>query len=138
MKTTKKVLVLDDEGYMRNMLKDILEDAGYEMISCSNPSITAIRAYKADAIILDLKMSSENEKQGFDVLIHLWEDRECSIPVIIFSAFTNYNETKNDIREIEELYGHGRKVVASIHKKNGVEPLLQTLEDLFNIERLPA
>ena len=137
MNNEKRILILDDEGSIRELLKEVLEEAGYTVLSSSAPGITAIKAYKADVILLDLHMANSNEKQGLDVLTHLWEDQDLTIPIIIYSAYAGFEDTTDEIREIEELYGNGRKVYASINKGLGLAPLLDALEKLFGTVKLP-
>jgi CheY-like chemotaxis protein len=134
MNGKKKILVLDDEGSIRDLMDEVLQGIGYEVITADNPSLTAIRAYKADAIILDLHMEDRNEKLGLDVLIHLWEDTHNDIPVIIFSAYAGFQETRDEIDEIERLYGKGRRVYDCICKSDGIQSLLGSIETLFEVK----
>ena len=128
----RKILILDDEGSIRDLLKEVLEGAGYEVITSGNPGITAVRAYRADAIVLDLHMARSNEMHGLDVLIHLWEDKQLKIPILIFSAYAGFDETVKEIGEIEKTYGEGRRVHASVSKADGIDMLLSAIDSLFN------
>jgi CheY-like chemotaxis protein len=131
MEKKKKVLLLDDEGIIRDLLQEVLEGNGYEVITSGSPGVTAIKAYKAHAIVLDLHMSRSNEKEGLNVLIHLWKDEQFITPIIIFSAYAGFEETINEITKIEKNYGNGRKVFASISKADGIATFLKTINDLF-------
>jgi CheY-like chemotaxis protein len=56
--TRHAVLVVDDEPGMRETLRDILEDAGYDVESASDgpTAIESLRHRRADVIVMDVRM----------------------------------------------------------------------------------
>lgn len=127
----KKILVLDDEGCIRDLIHEVLQDVGFDVIKSENPGMAAVHVYKADLIILDLSMSNKGSTEGLDVLIHLWEDKLIKTPVIIYSAYADLTEIVNEVKEIEELYGEGRKVYECIPKSDGLMRLVKLVERLL-------
>jgi two-component system chemotaxis response regulator CheY len=80
-----RVLVVDDSFYMRTMLKNMLTDAGYNIIGEAADGETAIRLAREanpDLVTLDLILP---DNTGLDVLKGIHKDNP-SIRVIIVSA----------------------------------------------------
>ncbi len=80
-KTT--VLVVDDEDYVRELLRRILEEAGYAVVTAANggEALESLPGTKVDLILLDIKMPGLN---GFEVLKMIREQYD--IPVIMLTA----------------------------------------------------
>lgn len=84
-----KVLVVDDDAWMRSVLADLLPAEGYNVEEASSgPSaIRLAKEDRPDVVILDLAMP---EMSGLDVLRELKKDSVTNnIPVIIFSAYAS-------------------------------------------------
>jgi two-component system alkaline phosphatase synthesis response regulator PhoP len=82
----KKVLVIDDEPAMHQLLKVILEGDGFELVGPEEHGEAgdSIKRKKPDLIILDIMMP---EVDGFEILEGLKRDEETRrIPVIILSV----------------------------------------------------
>jgi two-component system chemotaxis response regulator CheY len=65
---SKKILMADDSAFMRNVLKNILENAGFSQFLEAENGVQAlemIKSEKPDLVLLDLIMP---EKGGVDVL----------------------------------------------------------------------
>jgi CheY-like chemotaxis protein len=79
----KKILVIDDEPSLHEMLRVILELGGYQVVG-NTPQITGsnhLKESKPDLIILDLMMP---EVDGFEILKRLKDDQATrDIPVVI-------------------------------------------------------
>lgn len=80
-----KILVIDDEENQRNILSDILSDAGYQVTTAANGEEGLQFIYRDDffLILTDLKMP---EKDGIAVLKEVLE-YDPSIQVILMTAF---------------------------------------------------
>jgi DNA-binding response OmpR family regulator len=64
------ILVIEDEAQMRKLLRQVLEDAGYEVEEASN-GLEGIRLYRenpADLIITDMIMP---KKEGMETILDL-------------------------------------------------------------------
>ena len=87
----KKILVADDDFLIRDLLRDILEQEGYEVAEAED-GIRALEYYRGhqdlDLIILDILMPGKN---GLSVLREI--HRTSRIPVIMLTALgTSENE----------------------------------------------
>ena len=98
----RRVLVIDDEDIITDMLKDVLESKGYEVIVANSGREGLARAldFKPNLIVLDINMPGMS---GFEVLSNLKKNAETrNIPVII--------STINDSKlEIDRGYSLGAK-----------------------------
>ena len=81
----KRILIVDDSFYMRTMLKNILTDAGYEVVGEAPNGQTALQlasATKPDLITLDVILP---DNTGLDVLKGIKKDQP-DMKVVIVSA----------------------------------------------------
>ncbi len=82
----KKVLVIDDEVLIREVVKATLVNSNFEAVTLESPkeAEAVIRKTKPDLILMDLYMPELN---GLEILKRLKKDPETAkIPVIIFSG----------------------------------------------------
>lgn len=95
-----KVLIVDDVALNRDLLEDILQDAGMETV-CAESGLEALEILKSgrhafQAILSDLVMPGMD---GFTLLEHLKQEKDlCDIPVIVISA---QNEMLAEVRSLE-------------------------------------
>jgi two-component system, NtrC family, response regulator PilR len=92
METAKgKILVIEDEKSMREVLKILLEEEGYEITSASDglAAIEYLRSDIFDLVITDMKMPKAN---GFEVLKKVKETSPSTI-VIMITAFGTTEST---------------------------------------------
>jgi two-component system alkaline phosphatase synthesis response regulator PhoP len=80
-----KILVIDDEPSIVNLVTAYLKPEGYEIYTAAdgNAGLKAARTYKPDLIVLDLMLPG---KDGFEVLSQL--RRESNVYVILLTAKT--------------------------------------------------
>jgi len=86
MESRPKILVIDDEPDMVDMLRMALEKASYEVIAAYDGSegIEKAKAEQPDAIVLDIMMP---EKDGFVACQELKSDAATAdIPILILTA----------------------------------------------------
>jgi CheY-like chemotaxis protein len=84
----KKILLVDDDPDIRDVLTMILESRGYQTVSASDglECLAALRAENPDLILLDLLMP---KMDGFAVLKKLPEEKWAqykTIPILILSS----------------------------------------------------
>lgn len=81
----KKVLVIDDEMSIRFLIKEVVEESGYECIQAENAieGLKYLENISFDLIILDIQMPRMN---GLDAIKRIRE-LDVNIPVIMLSAF---------------------------------------------------
>lgn len=85
-----KFLVVDDFIGMRNMLKLILKNAGYEVIGEAEDGVEAIEKFKKlspDFVTLDITMPKKNGIETLKELMKINND----VKVIIVSAISEKN-----------------------------------------------
>ena len=81
----KKILIIEDEELLSNLLKNKLSELGYDVSVALNglQGLQAIKEIVPDLILLDLVMP---KMDGFEVMRKMQEDASISgIPVIIVS-----------------------------------------------------
>lgn len=86
MEEKTKILVVDDDSGIGEMLKTLLEFYGYEVTVTENPdkTETLIIENKINLVMLDMLISGVN---GTDVCARLRQDeRTANIPVLMMSA----------------------------------------------------
>jgi len=117
-----RVLVIDDEAALTNVLRVTLESHGHEVITADDGSrgFASAQRQTPDAILLDLMMPVMD---GFAVLDALRNDeRTASVPVLVLSAIaTNYTE--------QQCYKLGAK--AYMRKPFASSHLIGVLEDVI-------
>ena len=84
----KKILVVDDDPDIRDVLMVLLESQGYEIVTACDgiECLAALRAEKPDLMIIDLLMP---KMDGFGVLKELQDGRWSKFrqtPILILSA----------------------------------------------------
>ncbi len=79
----KKILVVDDDSKLTELLVALLENYGFEAIAVSNPfsGLKAVQRNEFDILLLDVMMP---EMDGFEFLRRLRENSD--IPVIMLTA----------------------------------------------------
>ena len=85
-----KILVVDDEEYIRFVYTDELEEEGYEVITanCGYRLLQKIEDEKPDLVLLDIKMPDYN---GLDLLQDI-RNQFYDLPVILSTAYDTYKE----------------------------------------------
>jgi CheY-like chemotaxis protein len=91
----KKILIADDDPGIIDVMKIVLEDEGFQVITTMNGGdILGLCSEKPDIIFLDIWMSGSN---GNIVCRQLKKDKELAhISVIMFSANGNMRKIAND------------------------------------------
>lgn len=89
-----KILIVDDELQLVEMLEMRLKPAGYEVISANDgeAGLNMARSEKPDLIILDLMLPKIN---GYQVCRMLkFDEKYKSIPIILFTARAQESDRK--------------------------------------------
>jgi CheY-like chemotaxis protein len=86
-----RILVVDDEMYIRRIVKIVLEKAGYEVLQATTATdgLEMLKVNKPDALTVDLYMPgfADSELGGLDLLKHKQSDPNISdIPSIVLTA----------------------------------------------------
>jgi DNA-binding response OmpR family regulator len=91
---THRVLVIDDDGNLRQLLKLLFEHHGYEILLAPDGEIgmTLAEGGRPDVILLDVAMPY---RSGFEVYLDLQNNALTSnIPVLVCSAALTKRETE--------------------------------------------
>jgi DNA-binding response OmpR family regulator len=81
-----KILVMDDEIHIVRLVRDYLEQAGYQVLSASNASagLQTLRCESPDLVILDLGLP---DRDGWDLTRQIRADpRLAAVPIIMLTA----------------------------------------------------
>jgi len=83
------ILVADDDAAIRSLLKDFLEEEGYQVTEATSgqEALESLREDKHDLVLLDVRLPGMT---GLDVLKQLRE-KEGEVPVILVTAFGSPN-----------------------------------------------
>jgi CheY-like chemotaxis protein len=132
----KTVLVVDDEPNVRDYLAQILQDAGFNVVTAGdgNVAMEIIRAEPPDFISLDLVMP---RKSGHKLLYELRKDRKLSqIPVLIVTAHARDELGEGDLKDIVD-----NRVIAGpgVYLEKPVKPLdyVRCVQRALGIEESP-
>jgi len=136
MTTKKKILVIDDEADIREIVRIYLEEEGCEVIEASNgqEGILKAQSEKPDLIVLDIMLPGIN---GFEVAKHLKDDPNTQdIPVIILSVLAQDSQYRQGILDYiskpfrqEELVATVRRIFSKVNGKNLKKTILVVDDD---------
>ncbi|WAS06708.1 PAS domain S-box protein [Gloeomargaritales cyanobacterium VI4D9] len=146
MAANKHILIVDDDTHIRELLKQELTQAGYQVQEARNgvEAIKQVGMMRPDLIILDVMMP---EVDGFDVAAALKKNpTTANIPIIILSIVEDRQKgyrlgveryiTKpflmdNLLQEVNHLLAQGserKKVLVVSHNQASLKSLTQALE----------
>ena len=100
----KKILVVEDVNFLQKAMKEVLEDAGFEVLTASNGEEGLERALKKhpDLIILDILMPKMN---GMDMLKQLRQDSwGKNVPAIILTNLSSKEKLVEAEKENVEYF----------------------------------
>lgn len=92
-----RILIVDDQRELADMLSNVLSDEGFDVTVCSDgrEAIKCIQDIQPAAMILDVMMP---ETDGFEVLRQLRNDPAGrKLPVVLMSAAWRSNEKQRQI-----------------------------------------
>ena len=81
----KKILLVEDDKFLSNILKLKLEKSGFEVVDAfdGEEALKKLRAFRPDLMLLDIILP---KKGGFELLSEMRKDESLSnVPVIIIS-----------------------------------------------------
>ena len=120
----KKILAVDDEPDILEILNTVLSRAGYEVLQAlnGNDAVAMAKEKRPDLIILDIKMPGMDGGKVTDVLKNHRETR--AIPIIYLSSLVNAREVD------EESHVLGSKIgdMFFVSKSESPEKLLEIIE----------
>ena len=98
-----KILVIDDEKELLDLLKEKLELEGYEVVTAGNgeEGLISAQVCEPDLIICDIKMP---KKDGFEVLKELKQRANFRAPFIMLTVVDDYDKIKKAYEEEADFY----------------------------------
>src|SRR3954470_14739329 len=94
-----KVMMVDDDALMTEVVQTYLEDGGYRnLVAMNDPrgALESVRRENPDLLLLDLMMPGVS---GFEILEHLRADEDLKfMPVIVLTAAT---DSSNKLKALE-------------------------------------
>jgi DNA-binding response OmpR family regulator len=119
-----RVLVVDDDSDIRNLVRELLERQGYDVTDAANEGLRAFYARAPDVVVLDVGMP---EMDGFQTLERI---RDLSdVPVIMLTARA---------AELEKVRGLKAGADDYVTKPFGRQELLARIEALLRRPRAPT
>jgi DNA-binding response OmpR family regulator len=127
MATEKKnILMIDDDKDFVLSTKTFLEGRGFKVETAHNGTDgwEKIKAGKADLIVLDIMMDTDNE--GFNLAYKMKENEKTKkIPIIIVSGFSQHLKEKMD--QFEFVMGRDWPAAAQMDKPINLKELATTI-----------
>ena len=93
----KKILMIEDDRFLRKIYRDKLTRAGFDFIEATNgeEGLNKVISESPDLVLLDLILPRKN---GFDVLIEMKRNKNTkNIPVIILSNLGQESDIKRGL-----------------------------------------
>jgi len=89
----KKILVVDDEEFIRELYRDELVEEGYRVELAENgaEALAKMGTFRPDLVTLDVKMPGLD---GIEVLRRIRE-KDASVPVLLVTAFGEFRQDFN-------------------------------------------
>ncbi|MDB5121312.1 MAG: hypothetical protein JWN56_2530 [Sphingobacteriales bacterium] len=116
----KKILILDDDPDLLEVLKEALETSGYEILTKSSSSdlFRVIDEFKPDLLLLDFLLMNEN---GGEICAQLKRNGNTKhLPIILLSGYCS-------IQEMHVIYGCD----SYLAKPFDLQKLLNNIENLI-------
>lgn len=98
-----KILVIDDEKDLLDLLKEKLELEGYEVVTAGDgeEGLISAQVCEPDLIICDIKMP---KKDGFEVLKELKQRANFRAPFIMLTVVDDFDKIKKAYEEEADFY----------------------------------
>jgi CheY-like chemotaxis protein len=103
MNYPKKILIIDDNPDLLEIMQINLESAGYTVATSTNglSGIVDILQFHPDVVILDIMMP---EMSGYDVLRTLREQSSIRIPIIVCSNLSQESDIRKALDAGADIY----------------------------------
>jgi len=117
----RKILVIDDEEHLRNLLADILESAGYQVKTAAHgkEGLLFFQTEKYDVVITDLGMP---EMSGLEVAEAI-KEIDPSTPVVLLTGLGFQLQAKNNEQRKFDLF---------ICKPFQLQEVVETVQNALN------
>ena len=141
----ERILVVDDEEQMRDLLAKVLERKGYEVSVCGDgaEALALLEREPADLVITDVRMPGLNGMEALRAIKELNPE----IVVLIMTAFGSIDQAVQAVKEgaydyinkpfkIDEILLTIQKALEERHLRHEVSTLRQELRTRYHFENL--
>jgi len=120
-----RILVVDDDSLIRDLLKQVLETQGYEVVQAANglDAMVVYESEEVDLVITDMVMPHKN---GIELIRDLI-DRDPAIKIFAMSGGGHL--ASSDYLRLAEVMGVKRTFAKPIE----IRPLLNALTEVFTL-----
>ena len=120
-----KILLIDDEKALLNLLRENLQAEGYEVITASDgeEGLKKAQNEKPDLVICDVIMP---KKDGFEVLKVLRQNTKFQVPFIMLTVVNDFEKIKKAYYEEADFY---------VTKPVKLAKLVKNIQILLNISK---
>ena len=145
MTSHERILVVDDEEQMRDLLAKVLERKGYEVSVCGDgaEALALLEREPADLVITDVRMPGLNGMEALRAIKELNHE----IVVLIMTAFGSIDQAVQAVKEgaydyinkpfkIDEILLTIEKALEERHLRHEVTTLRQELRTRYHFENL--
>lgn len=121
----KKILIIEDDKTLSDLLGKKLKDAGFEVTFTFNgvEGLDSLRANKPDLILLDIMMP---EKSGMEVMEDMNKDPETSLTKIPVIVISNSGQPV-EIKRVLELGAKDYLIKAEFNPQEVVEKVIKQI-----------
>lgn len=122
-----RILIVDDEDSVCQMLRDVLEDEGYrvEIALDGHEALRKMKSLDVDAVLLDIRMPGLDGMQ----VLKLAQEAGITVPVVLITA---YGTTETAIQAMK------LGAFDYVLKPFNIEELLMTIKKAVEMERLAS
>ena len=101
---TVEILIVDDNSDIRNILNELIIDAGYKtrIAANYNQALSEIDKKIPDVAILDVKLD-KGDNDGIELLTHI-KSKNKDVPVIIIDNGIGFDNFANNVKDILNPY----------------------------------
>jgi DNA-binding response OmpR family regulator len=126
-KTSKKILIVDDEPDMLSFLATFLQDNGFEIISAvdGKDCFEKAKKFHPDLITLDISMPEESGVKAFRNIQETEETKD--IPVIIITGISK------DFKKFIHTRKHVQPPIAYMEKPIDTSELLAKINEILKL-----
>jgi two-component system, NtrC family, nitrogen regulation response regulator NtrX len=139
-----EILIIDDNPDIRNILKDLISEAGYKtrVAANYNQALSEIDKKLPDVAIIDVKLD-KGDNDGIELLTHI-KNKDKDVPVIIISGHANIEMAVRSLKsgafefiqkpfDSERLMNFVNRAVENINLKNQNKELETKLFHSFEL-----
>lgn len=121
MNVSQKILVVEDSPTTRRQITDILEGAGYVVISAEDgeAALRLVREHHPELVVLDIVLPKKN---GYQVCRNIKADPELAIKVMMLTAKD---------QEKDRIWGQRQGADVYMSKPVNSEELLNTVAEMI-------